>query len=175
MAASREDKKQQVDQLKENLQGVNTVFLCNFKGLTVEKDTQLRRQMREAGNSYAVVKNTLLKLAFAGSDLEKVNDSLVGNTALAYNKEDVVALAKLIRDFAKDNPTFEFKAGVVEGKVIDIEDLKRLADMPPKEVLVSKLMYMLNYPVQGLVNSLSGVTRNLVVVLDQIKQQKEAN
>lgn len=171
----RNDKRQLVDQLKKELQGVNSIFLCNFKGLSVEKDTQLRRKMRESGANYTVVKNTLLKLAFADTDFAQVNEVLVGNTALAFNQEDVVGLAKVIRDFGKDNPSFEFKAGVVEGKVIQLDELKTLAELPPKEVLVSKLMFMMNYPVQGLVNSLSGIIRNLAVVLDQIQKQKAQN
>lgn len=171
----RNTKRERVDQLKKDLQEVNSVFLCNFKGLSVEKDTQLRRNMRESGANYEVIKNTLLKLAFADTDFAQVNEQLVGNTALAYNQEDVVGLAKVIRDFGKENPAFEFKAGVVDGKVIQLEQLQALADLPPKEVLVSKLMFMMNYPVQGLVNSLSGIVRNLAVVLDQIQKQKEQN
>jgi large subunit ribosomal protein L10 len=162
-----------VEQLKKELEDVNTIFLCNFKGLTVEKDTQLRKQMRDSGTEYRVIKNTLLKIAFADTDFSKVNDSLVGNTALAYNKEDVISVAKLIRDFSKDNPTFEFKVGVVEGRVIDLGELTQLAELPPKEVLISKMMYMLNFPIQGLATALAGVSRNLVVVLDQVRQQKE--
>jgi large subunit ribosomal protein L10 len=169
----RNAKRELVDNLKKELQEVESIFLCNFKGLSVEKDTQLRAKMRESGSNYSVVKNTLLKIAFAERDFSKVSDKLVGNTALAYNREDTVALAKLIRDFAKENATFEFKAGVVEGQVIDVSELETLASLPSKEVLVSKLMYMLNFPVQGLVTSLSGIMRNLAVVLDQIKQQKE--
>lgn len=171
----RNDKKQLVEKLKNDLQGVDSVFLCNFKGLSVEKDTELRRKMRDSGSQYTVIKNTLLKLAFAETDFSQVNDKLVGNTALAYNQEDVVGLAKIIRDFGKDNPAFEFKAGVVDGKVIQVEELTSLADLPPKEVLVSKLMFMMNYPVQGLVTSLSGIVRNLAVVLDQIQKQKAQN
>jgi large subunit ribosomal protein L10 len=170
------DKKQQiVAKLKSDLEGVNSIFLCDFKGLTVEKDTQLRRNMRDQGSNYSVVKNTLLKLAFVDSDFDQVDEHLAGNTALVYNRESVVDCAKLIRDFSKSNDAFKFKAGVIEGKVIDASELDSLASLPPKEVLVSKLMFMMNYPVQGLVTCLSGVVRNLTVVLDQIKQQKENN
>ena len=168
-------KVQVVEQLKGDLEGVSSIFLCDFKGLTVEKDTQLRASMREQGSNYAVVKNTLLKLAFADSNFDHGNDHLKGNTALVYNKDNVVDLAKLIRDFSKDNEQFQFKSGVVEGKVIDMSGLSALAELPPKEVLVSKMMFMMNYPMQGLVTCLSGVTRNLAVVLDQIRQQKEEN
>jgi large subunit ribosomal protein L10 len=171
----RHKKHEIVKKLKEELDGVNSVFLCDFKGLSVEKDTQLRRTMRESGSTYSVVKNTLIKLAFDDTDFNQVGDHLVGNTALAYNREDIVGLAKVIRDFAKDNEAFEFKAGVIEGRVIDLTQLENLASMPPKEELVGKMMFMLNFPVQGLVTALSGVTRQLVVALDQIKQQKEQN
>lgn len=169
----RQTKHNIVGKLRKELQGVESVFLCNFNGLTVEKDTQLRRTMRESGSNYTVYKNTLLKLAFIDSDFSQIDDKLVGNTALVYSREDTVALAKIIRDFAKDNQAFEFKAGVVEGKVIDAAELDALASLPSKEVLVSKLMYMLNFPIQGLVTTLSGVSRKLVVALDQIRQQKE--
>jgi large subunit ribosomal protein L10 len=169
----RQTKIDTVKRMREELDGVRSVFLCNFNGLTVEKDTQLRAKMRESGARYTVVKNTLLKLAFAETDFEKVNDQLVGNTALAYNEEDLIGLAKLIRDFAKENNAFQFKGGVVEGKAISVDDLDALAKMPSREELVAKMMYMLNYPVQGLAVALSGITRNFVVVLDQIKQKKE--
>ena len=171
----RGEKKAVVEQLREDLKDVQGIFLCNFNGLTVEKDTQLRSKMRENGARYEVVKNTLLKLAFADTDLAQVNDHLVGNTAIAHNKDDVVGLAKLIRDFAKENEAFNFKAGVVEGQVIQLQELDSLAEMPSKEELVSKMMYMLNFPVQGLATTLSGVSRKLVVALDQIRQQKENN
>ena len=169
----RNQKKEIVGQLKQELDGINNVFLCDFKGLSVEKDTQLRRSMRENEANYSVVKNTLLKLAFVDSDFAQVDDQLVGNTALAYSKDNVVGLAKLIRDFAKDNETFNFKAGVLEGRAIDLNELETLASLPSKDVLIAKLMFMLNFPVQGLVTSLAGVSRKLVVALDQIKQQKE--
>ncbi len=169
----KQSKREIVDSLRDDLKDVKSIFLVNFKGLTVEKDTQLRRKMRENGARYVVVKNTLLKIAFADTDFSQVNDQLVGNTALAYNPEDIVGLAKLVKEFAGENDAFEFKAGIVEGKAIDLKGLETLAKLPPKEVLISKMMYMMNYPVQGLVTALSGVSRNLVVVLDQIKQQKD--
>lgn len=171
----RHTKKEIVDRLREDLKDIESVFLCDFKGLTVEKDTQLRRSMREKGANYSVVKNTLLKLAFTDTSFSQVDESLVGNTALVYHPEDVVGTAKLISEFAKDNEAFNFKAGVVEGKAISVNELESLANMPSKETLVSKMMFMLNYPIQGLATTLSGVNRKLVVALDQIKKQKEQN
>lgn len=162
-----------LNRVKENLQDVDSVFLINFKGLTVEKDTELRRKVRESGSNYEVIKNTILKLAFEGSEFSSLDDHLQGNTALAYNKEDIVAIAKLISEFAKENEAFEFKAGVVQGRLIDMNDLATLAALPSKEVLISKLMYMLNFPIQGLATVLNGTLRNIAVVLDQIAKQKE--
>lgn len=169
----RDTKEHVVEKLRGDLDGISSVFLCDFQGLSVEKDTQLRRSMREQGSNYTVVKNTLLKLAFIDSDFAQVDGHLVGNTALAYNPESVVDLAKLIHDFSKDNKAFQFKAGVIEGSVIDVTGLETLAKLPSKEVLVSKLMYMMNYPVQGLATTLSGVVRKFAVTLDLIRQQKE--
>lgn len=169
----RNKKHELVQRLKQDLDGVDTVFLCNFKGLSVAKDTELRRKMREQGARYEVVKNTLLKLAFTDTTFSEMDPHLEGNTAVAHSGEDLVGLAKLIRDFAEDNESFQFKSGVVEGKVIDVNGLEALASMPPKEELVGKMMYMLNYPVQGLVTALNGVYRNLAVVLEQVRLQKE--
>jgi large subunit ribosomal protein L10 len=171
----RQAKHEQVVQLRDELKDVSSIFLCNFNGLTVDKDTELRRKMRENGATYKVVKNTMLRLAFEGTDFDQVKDHLKGNTALAHNTSDVVGLAKLIKEFGDANAKFEFKTGVVEGKVIDATELKALATLPPKEQLVAKLMFMLNYPIQGLVTALSGLPRNLAIVLDQVKQQKEQN
>lgn len=170
----RNAKKREVEAVREGMKDVNTVFLVNFKGLSVDKDTQLRRKMRESGATYAVVKNTLLKIAFEDTEFAQLNDHLKGNTAIAHNAEDVVGLAKIIKQFAKENETFQFKAGVLDGKVIDMNELQALADLPPKEELISKLMYMLNFPIQGFATVLSALPRNLVVALDQIKQQKES-
>lgn len=169
----RNQKIELLNRLKEDLKGIDSVFLCNFKGLTVEKDTDFRRQVRDSGSKYEVVKNTVLKLAFEDSEFSTLDEHLKGNTALAYNKEDIVAIAKLISEFATKNDQFEFKAGVVQGKLIDIDDLKTLASLPSKDVLISKLMYMLNFPIQGFATALNGVLRNAVVVLDQIAKQKE--
>jgi len=169
----RNTKQEQVSQLREQLQGMNHIFLCSFQGLTVDKDTRLRREIRATGGTYQVVKNTLLKLAFAGSSFEKLGDHLSGNTAIAYSRTDLVGLAKLINRYAKDQGKFAFKAGVVEGQVVEVSDLETLANLPSREELLSKLAYLLNWPIQGLAVSLNGVVRNLAVVLDQVKQQKE--
>ena len=136
----RQTKIEAVDSLKKELQGKTHIFLCNFQGLSVEKDTQLRRDIRTSGGTYKVVKNTLLKLAFADSSFDQLNDHLKGNTAIAYHESDLVAIAKLIAKHAKENEKFTFKAGVVEGKVVEVKDLETISNLPSKEELLSKLV-----------------------------------
>ena len=170
---NRQTKTEIVDNLKKELENVSHIFLCNFNGLTVESDTNLRKDIRDNGGTYKVVKNTLLKLAFNGSSFDQLGDHLKGNTAIAYHNDDLVTIAKLISKHAKDNEKFTFKAGVVEGQVVEVKDLETISNLPSKEELLSKLLYLLNYPIQGLAVYLNGVTRNLAVVLDQVKQQKE--
>lgn len=167
------EKREFIEKLREELKDVDSIFLCDFKGLTVESDTQLRKQMRESGATYKVIKNTILKLAFKDTDFSQLDTVLVGNTAIAYNPENVVGLSKLIFDFNKENEKFVFKQGVVQGQLVELAQLEKLAKMPSKEVLVSKLMYMMNYPIQGFATALAGVIRNFAVVVDQIKKQKE--
>jgi large subunit ribosomal protein L10 len=142
--------------------------------LTVEKDQQLRRQLREAQLNYRVVKNTLAQRAVENTPLEGLRKEFVGPTALAYSDSDPVSLAKVLTKFAKENAQFTFKAGVVEGRVISVKDINALATMPSKEELISKLLFLLNSPAQRLATVLNGVSRNLAVVVSEIAKQKGA-
>ncbi|MEA2175739.1 MAG: large subunit ribosomal protein, partial [Blastocatellia bacterium] len=145
-----------------------------FQKLTVAKDQELRNQLREAGVRYEVVKNTLARKAAEGTPFEQATDHFKGVTALALSEGDPVSLSKAISKFTKANPdVFSFKVGIVEGKVVNIGDLEALASMPPKEVLISKIMFLINCQAQRLVTVLSAVPRNLAVVVKQIGDQKE--
>jgi large subunit ribosomal protein L10 len=165
-------KVQVVSDLQEELKNVESLILCNFKGVNVDDDTKLRRALQKSGSQYRVVKNTLLKLAFKDTPFSALDDKLIGNTAISYNREDVVGLAKALSEFAKNHKTFEIKGGVLQGKAIEASQVEDLAKMPPKEVLLAKLLYMLNFPVQGMATALNNLVRNFVVVLDQIAKQK---
>ena len=172
---NRADKQQQVEQLTESLGQAPTAFLVDFKGLDVARATDLRFKLREREASFRVVKNRLALRAFADGPLAQVEESLAGQTAIAYpHGEDVVGVAKVLRDFAREHEVPTFKAGVIDGEVISAEDFDRLADMPPREELIAKALYLMQYPVTGLVTALSGVLRNFVVVLEQVRQQKES-
>jgi large subunit ribosomal protein L10 len=140
----------------------------------VAKDQELRNQLREAGIRYEVVKNTLARKAAEGTPFAQATDHFKGVTALALSEGDPVSLSKAISKFTKANPdVFSFKVGIVEGKVVNIADLETLASMPPKEVLISKIMFLINCQAQRLVTVLSAVPRNLAVVVKQIGEQKE--
>src|SRR6478736_3362199 len=173
MAVTRAKKIEQVDRLTKDLQNVSTVIVTTYTKLTVAQDYELRKALRSSGAKYAVVKNTLAKLAAKGTAAEGALSELSGVTSLAYTKGDPVALAKAMSKYAKDNPEFTFKAGVVEGRVISIKEIQALATMPSKEEIYSKLLYLLNAPAQRLVTAMNAVGRNLAVVIDQgVKENK---
>ena len=132
-----EQKKQLVAALAADLKESCTGVIVNYKGINVADDTKLRKQLREAGSTYKVVKNTMLKRALDEAGIEGLEGVLEGTTAIAYNKEDYVVSAKILSEFAEKSKTFELKAGFVDGNVLDAAGVKELAPLPPKEVLVA--------------------------------------
>jgi large subunit ribosomal protein L10 len=163
----KSEKQQDLDNLKTELAKVSTVILTTFQGITVEQDTKLRRAVQAAGGKYEVVKNTLAELAGAGTPAEGVLKNLKGTHSIAYTQTDPVALAKALTKVAKDVPAFQFKSGVVEGRVISIAEIKQLADMPSKEELISKIMFLLNAPAQRIATALNALPRNLAVTVSE--------
>jgi len=163
----KSEKQSDLDNLKTELAKVSTVILTTFQGITVEDDTKLRRAVQAAGGKYQVVKNTLAELAGTGTAAEGVLKNLKGTHSIAYTQTDPVALAKALTKIAKDVPAFQFKSGVVEGKVISIAEIKQLAEMPSKEELISKIMFLLNAPAQRIASALHAVPRNLAVTVSE--------
>lgn len=168
-----------VAQLKEQLESAKGVVLTSYKGLTVAQDTELRRELREAGVSYHVVKNTMLCIAAKEAGIEGIEEHLDGTTAFAFSTEDAVAPAKVICGFIKKNKledaeVLTVKVGMVEGKVIGVDEVKALAALPSREELIAKLLGSMNAPISNTVNVLQGVIRNAVYVLDAIRSQKES-
>jgi len=170
---TRKQKEDDIAVLKEEFKSTGNALVVSYKGLTVEKDWQLRRALRDAEVNYRVVKNTLSRIAVEGTPLEPLKEHFVGMTAVAYSAKDPVGLAKVLSNFAKDNAQLTFKAGIVEGRVIKIKDIEALARMPSKEELISRLMFLLNAPAQRTASVLIGVHRNLAVVINEIAKQKE--
>jgi large subunit ribosomal protein L10 len=163
----KSEKQQDLDKLKTELAKVSTVILSTFQGISVEDDTKLRRAVQAAGGKYQVVKNTLAELAATGTSAAGMLKGLKGTNSIAYTETDPVALAKALTKIAKDVPAFQFRSGVVEGKVISIAEIKQLAEMPSKEELVSKIMFLLNAPAQRIATALNALPRNLAVTVSE--------
>ena len=179
MAVIRPEKAAKVAEIKELLTASKCTILVDFCGLTVAQDTAFRRKMREAGVKYGVVKNTMLRIAANEAGIEGLEPVLEKNTAIAVAPEDPVAVAKIICDFAKENKALTnkaltIKAGVLDGQVIDEAAIKALAELPPKEVLIAKMLGSMNAPISGFVNVLQGTIRNVVYALEAVRQQKES-
>jgi len=172
---SKAQKQKDLDSLTEQFQNAKAAMVVGFQGMTVAKDQELRNSLREAGVSYEVVKNTLARKAAAGTALEAAADQFKGVTAVALSSSDPVRLSKAISKFTKANPDiFSFKVGIVEGKVVALRDVEAIASLPSKEELISKIMFLFNAQAQRLATVTNAVARNLVVVLDQVRAQKEA-
>ena len=169
----RSEKQADLDRLKSELAKVSTVILTTFQGIKVDEDTKLRRAVQAAGGKYRVVKNTLAERAGAGTPAENLLKNSRGTNSIAYTETDPVALAKAITKIAKDVPAFQFKAGVVEGRVVSIADIKQLANLPSRDELISKIMFLLNAPAQRIAVALNALPRNLAVTVNEaIKANK---
>ncbi len=173
MAVSKAKKIEQVEVLGQELQSVSSMVVATYNKLTVAQDFELRKTVRASGAKYRVVKNTLAERASKGTKVEEALKNLTGVTSIAYTSGDPVALAKALSKYAKDNPEFTFKAGVVEGRVITIKEIESLATMPSKEELYSKLLFLLNSPAQRLATVVNATGRDLAVVIGQgVEKQK---
>ena len=173
---NKENKKQIVAELKDKLQQATAVFLADFRGMNVEKATNLRNELRKADVEYKVVKNTLLELASQDTDKSGLSQHFTGPTAIALTYTDPVSAAKVLSKFAKEQQqTFKLKAGVLSGKVISVPEIQALADLPSREVLLAKMLGSMNAPVTNFVGVLAAVPGSFVRVLAAIKTQKEGN
>ncbi|HZP02289.1 MAG TPA: 50S ribosomal protein L10 [Terriglobia bacterium] len=169
----KDEKQKQAEALQKELERARGIILSGFEGITVAQDSELRRKIAQVGGRYRVVKNSLIERAAQGTPAEPVAKKLKGTTSLAYTDTDPVALAKALTAYAKENPVFTFKTGVVEGRVISLTDLSALSALPPKEVLFSKVLYLVNSPAQRLASAVAGVARNLACVIQQgVKEGK---
>src|SRR6266699_2159322 len=172
---TKAQKQKDLDALAEQFKQAHAAMLVSFKNMTVAKDQELRNQLREAGVTYSVVKNTLARKAAAGTPLEPMSDQFKGVTAVALSISDPVGLSKAISKFSKANPDiFSFKVGLVEGKVVELKEVESIASLPSRDELLSKVLFLINCQAQRLVTVLQAVPRNLAVVVDQVRAQKEA-
>jgi len=169
---ARPEKVAVVDEVYEKLTKAQSVVLIDFRGLTVQEATELRKKLRAAGVELRVARNTLTRLAAEKANLKELHVYLEGPTALAFGYEDPVSPAKILSEFAKDHKKLELKGGVLEGKVIDQAMVKALAELPSKEVLLGQLAGLLQAPIRNLAYVLSAPIRNMVYVLDAVRQKK---
>lgn len=167
---NRKAKSKDLENLKKTIADNKNIFVTGYEKMTPKQDFELRKTIRGAGGDYEVVKNNLAAKASEGTGATDLLGNLKGMTSIVFTQNDPVALAKALTKYAKDNAAFTFKAGMVEGRVIDIKAINDLASMPPKEEIFAKLLYLINANATRLVSSIGGVGRNLAVVLDQAAQ-----
>ena len=169
----KSDKAKDLEALKKDFEKAQNLFVAGFEKLTVQQDFELRKTIRNAGGNYKVIKNNLAEKASQGTPAEDIMKNLAGMTSLAYTAKDPVALAKALTGYAKANPTFTFKAGMVEGRVIDVKSIQALATMPSREEILAKVLFLIQASAQRLVTAINGVGRNLAVVINQgVKENK---
>ncbi len=173
MAISRATKTLKVQVLTKELESSTSAIIGTFKGLTASKDFDLRKTVRAAGGSYHVVKNKLAAKASQGSKIEAALQGLKGVSSVAYTSGDPVALAKALSAWVKDNSEFSFKLGIVDGKLITVEEITALATMPGKEELFSKLLFLIQSPAQRLATVINATGRDLAVVINQAVEKEK--
>jgi large subunit ribosomal protein L10 len=173
MALSKSKKNEKVKQLASELEHSTSAIIGTFTGLTAAKDFDLRKTIRAAGGSYHVVKNKLAAKSAQGTKVEKALQGLKGVSSVAYTSGDPVALAKALSNWVKDNAEFTFKLGIVDGKVINVQEIQSLATLPGKEELFSKLLFLINSPATRLATVINATGRNLAVVVNQAVEQNK--
>ncbi len=167
------EKQKDMEALQSELAKASNVFLTSYEKMTVGQDFELRKTVKGVGANYKVIKNKIAERAAAGTPSADLLKDLKGMSSLAYTSGDPVALAKALTVYAKANPSFSFRAGMVEGRVIDLKGITELAGLPSKNELYAKLLFLINAPAQRLVTAINGVGRNLAVVVDQgVKENK---
>jgi large subunit ribosomal protein L10 len=169
---NREEKTAAISELESAIGKATNAFLIEFKGITVPQVTELRRQVRETNSTYVVVKNTLALIAVKDSPLKALEKAFSGPTAVAYNSTDAVVLAKALTKFAKDVPAVHFKGAMLNGQIVPADQIQAIANLPSREELIAKLLYVMQSPIRGLAIVLQANIRNLAVVLSEISKQK---
>ncbi|MEW6459192.1 MAG: 50S ribosomal protein L10 [Bacillota bacterium] len=170
----KKDKVATVADLRERMHRARVIVLSDYRGMSVAEITALRRKVRETGSQMLVVKNTLARLAAREAGIKEMESLLTGPTALAFGYEDEIALSKLMVQFEKDYKQFDLKGGVMNGQLLPRESVLKLADLPPRQVLLGQVAGAFQAPIAALANVLQGNIRNLVYVLEAVREKKAA-
>lgn len=173
MLMDRAKKEGIIKDVSEKFKTAEATFVADYSGITANNMSDLRGKLREAGVEFKIIRNTLAKRALSGTDIEALGEHLKGTTAIAFSFADSAAAAKVLTNYAKEDPNLELKAGTLGDNILDLDGIKQLSELPSREELLGKLVGVMNNPARGLVNVLSGVPRNLVGVLSAIGQSKE--
>ena len=171
---TKEQKREQSDKLRNVLSDISTLFLLENTGLNVNDVNVLRSEIRKTEGTYKVVKNSVVKLAVEGTDLEVLTPHMTGPKTLAFTEGDVVALAKVLKTFIKDHPELSIQQAYLDGQLLDAKAATKIADLPSKEELLTKLVYMLQSPIRRLAVALNSPIQQLTTVLGQIAESKES-
>lgn len=174
MPLSRARKQELVEGYEEGLKKTPHAFVLSYKGAKVPQVTELRSRIRQKGGKYIVVKNTLALRAVKGTPLEVLGEHFTGETAVAYSHNDPVALAKVLTDFVKEAPVFQFKAALLDGRAVPTSEIQSIASLPSRDELIAKVLFLLQSPITRLARVLAAVPQQFVSVLDQVRIKKEA-
>lgn len=169
LAKKKSQVKDLANEFKETLVGI----LADYRGISVDQDTKLRRDLREAGIIYKVLKNNIVRRALEQAGISGLDESLTGTTSLAISKESYSDAARILCEFSKKNKFYKIKAGFVEGKCVDAEEIKALSKLPSKEDLLAQVLRGLQSPIRGFACILSAIPRSFVIVLSQIASRKD--
>lgn len=172
--ATKAFKEEKIKTISEVVSKAKVAIVSDYKGLTVAEITDLRRRLQEEKGDFAVVKNTLTKIAIKGTGFENLEEFLTGPSAIAVGFEDQVSPAKVLAKFIKEKKKTQIKGGVLDGKALSAEEVKQLSEIPSREELYAKMLGSINSPAQGIVNTVNGVARALVIAMDGVRKQKEA-
>jgi large subunit ribosomal protein L10 len=173
MPLTRNQKEELLAEYEQGVALAPHAFILGYQGINVPQVTELRQKVRETGGSYVVVKNTLVLRAIEGKALGELKDQFTGPTAVVYSDEEPVALAKVITEFKKTAPFLEFRGGLLNGQQVAAEQITEIANLPSREELIAKLLFLLQSPISRFVRVLGAIPQQFATVLDQIRQQKE--
>lgn len=171
--ATKAFKQEKIEDIRKTAQKAKVAIVSDYRGLTVEEITDLRRKLQAEKGDYVVLKNTLAKIAFKDTVLEGVEEYLKGPTAIAFGFEDQVSPAKVLTKFIKDKKKTEIRGGILDGKLLNPDEVKDLSNLPSKEELYAKILGSLNSPASGIVYSINAVMSSLVRAIDEVRKQKE--